>query len=299
MRVTFDSFVNIAQPILDRQGSIQAKLEQQISSGQSINEASDDPLTASRILNLQTATDQAQQNFQNASYALNISTASYNAVNAIQQVSTAASEIAVDASDSITGQESSATNATQINEMLEEAVSAGNQQFNGSYVLGGTKTDTPPFSVTRDSTGQITGVTYVGAASGASIPVGDNTSVSPFTDGSANSSLADFMNQLVSFRDALTNNDTATISTLQSQLTQSNTNVINTVGQLAAQQSGLQRIQTETTASYNAMSAQMTQYDGVDLAQAATALTQSQTAYQAAIQSEAKVMAKSLLDYIT
>jgi flagellar hook-associated protein 3 FlgL len=299
MRVTFNSFVNIAQPILDRQGSIQAKLEQQISSGQSISEASDDPLDASRIMNLQTATDEAQQNFQNATYALNISTASYNAVNAIQQVSSAAGAIAVDAGDPITGQESSVANAAQVNDMLEEAVSAGNQQFNGGYVLGGTSTATPPFSVTRDSSGQITGVTYVGSASAASIPVGSGTSISPSTDGTANSGLADFMNQLVSLRDALTNNDTSTISALQTQLTQSNTNIVNTAGELGAQQSELQQIQTETTTSYNAMSAQISQYDGVDLAQAATALTQSQTAYQAAIESESKVMSKSLLDYIT
>ena len=299
MRVTFNSFVNIAQPILDQQGSIQAKLEQQISSGESISEASDDPLTASRILNLQTATNEAQQNFKNASYALNINTASYNAVSAMQQVSTSASEIAVNAADPITGQDSSATNAAQVNDLLEEAVAAGNQEFNGSYVLGGTNTDTPPFSVTRDASGQITAVNYVGSANGASIPVGNNLSVTPSTDGATNSGLADFMNQLVSLRDALTSNDTSTISTLQPELTQSSTNLSDTVGQLSAQQGELQDVQNETTVSYNAMSAQMSQDDGVDLAQAATALSQSQTAYQAAIEAESKVMSKSLLDYIT
>ena len=299
MRVTFNTFVNIAQPILDQQGSIQAKLEQQISSGQSISEASDDPLNASRILNLQTETNEAQQNYQNASYALNISTASSNAVNAIQQVSNSVSQIAVEAADPITGQESSAANAAQVNDMLEEAVAAGNQEFNGSYVLGGTNTGTPPFSVTRDASGQITGVSYVGAANAVSIPVGNGTSVTPSTDGTTNSSLADFMNQLVSLRDALTSNDTSTISTLQPQLTQSSTNLSDTVGQLSAQQNELQNIQNETTTSYNTMSAQIGQDDGVDLATAATALSQSQTAYQAAIETESKVMAKSLLDYIT
>jgi flagellar hook-associated protein 3 FlgL len=299
MRVTFNSFVNIAEPILDQQGSLQATLEQQISSGQSVSEASDDPLTASRILNLQTASSEAQQNYQNASYALNVSTAGYNAVNAIQQLSTSAGQIAVDASDPITGSDSSTANAAQVNDLLEEAVSAGNQEFNGSYVLGGTNTETPPFSVTRDSSGDITAVTYVGSANGASIPVGNNTSVTPSTDGATNSSLADFMNQLVSLRDALTNNDTSTISTLQPELTQSTTNLNNTVGQLSAQQSELQNIQNETTTSYNAMSAQIGQDDGVNLATAATALTQSQTAYQAAIDAESKVMSKSLLDYIS
>jgi flagellar hook-associated protein 3 FlgL len=299
MRVTFNSFVNIAQPILDQQGSIQAKLEQQISSGQSISEASDDPLNASRILNLQTATNEAQQNYQNASYALNISTSSYTAVSAIQQVATSASQIAVEAGDPITGAESNTANAAQVNDMLEEAVAAGNQEFNSSYVLGGTNTSTPPFSVTRDSSGDITGVTYVGSANGASIPVGNGTSVTPSTDGTTNSGLADFMNQLVSLRDALTSNDTSTISSLQSQLTQSTTNLSNTAGVLSAQQSELQNIQNENTTSYNAMTSQIGTDDGVNLATAATALSQSQTAYQAAIEAESKVMSKSLLDYIS
>jgi flagellar hook-associated protein 3 FlgL len=299
MRVTFDSFVNIVQPILDQQGSIQATLEQQISSGQSISEASEDPLAASHVLNLQAATSEAQQNYQNASYALNVSTASYTAVNAIQQLSSSASQIATQAADPITGSNSSATDAAQVNDLLEEAVAAGNQQFNGSYVLGGTSTGTPPFSVTRDASGDITAVTYVGSTNAASIPVGNGTNVTPSTDGATNSGLADFMNQLVSLRDALTANDTSTLSTLQPALTQATTNLDNTVGQLSAQQGELQNIQNETTTSYNAMNAQISQDDGVNLATAATSLSQSQTAYQAAIEAESKVMSKSLLDYIS
>jgi len=129
--------------------------------------------------------------------------------------------------------------------------------------------------------------------------VGNGTNVTPSTDGATNSGLADFMNQLVSLRDALTANDTSTLSTLQPALTQATTNLDNTVGQLSAQQGELQNIQNETTTSYNAMNAQISQDDGVNLATAATSLSQSQTAYQAAIEAESKVMSKSLLDYIS
>ena len=59
----------------------------------------------------------------------------------------------------------------------------------------------------------------------------------------------------------------------------------------------------ETTAAYmtdrgTALQTQVSQLTGADLAQTLTNLSQTQTAYQAALQSGAKIMGLSLMDYL-
>src|SRR5262245_28270689 len=139
MRVTFNSFRDESLASLNREASNQARLQAQISSGQRISRADEDPLTARKILGLQSASAQQQQYFRNAGTALDISRSTYSAVDTVRKVSDRAGELAARTSGLTTPAEYAAS-AAELNGLIEQAVTAANQQFDGKYLLGGTKT---------------------------------------------------------------------------------------------------------------------------------------------------------------
>ena len=55
---------------------------------------------------------------------------------------------------------------------------------------------TPPFTVTRDASGQITGVTYAGNSGQTAVNLSETSSINPSTDGTTNAGLGDFINGL-------------------------------------------------------------------------------------------------------
>jgi flagellar hook-associated protein 3 FlgL len=297
MRVTFNTYSDLLLPQLNQQGTATAKLQAQISSGQNVSQASDDPQTAQHILDLQNQGAQMQQFYQNSSTALTLNESTYSAVDGLRQVADRASQISLKG-NSLTAPGAFDSYGAEVNQLIEQAMTSANQKLNGNALLGGTKTDAAPFTATRDSSGNITAVNYVGAATAPAIPVDASTSITPQTDGTTNQGFADFMNQLVSLRDALQNHDPTAVTTAGTAIGTSDDSMVNTLGGLGAQQSRLQALQDSYTTQFTDLSSRISSYNDVDITQAAVQLSKSQTAYQASIQAAAKIMSHSLLDYL-
>ena len=297
MRVTFNSFRDESLANLHREASNQGRLQNQIASGQKISQADEDPSAAQKILALQSANAQVRGYFRNAGTALDISRSSYGAVDELRKVSDRAGEIATGVS-SLTTPEAFAAYGVEVDSLLEHAVSAANQQFDGKYLLGGARTDTPPFSVVRDGAGKITSVTYVGAAQGPTLQVSEGSSVSPYTDGASNTEVGDFINQLVAMRSALESRDPVALTAQRPGLQDAEDAILGTLGGIAARQRRVEMAQEAASVRFDEGTARISDLNDVDLSQAIVELTKSQTAYQAALQTTAKIMSKSLLDYL-
>ncbi len=297
MRVTFNSFRDESLTHLNREAANSGRLQAQISSGQKISQADEDPLTAQKILGLQSANAQTQQFYNNANYALDISRASFGAVDEVRKVSDRVGEIVASIGE-LTMPVGFQGYGAEVDSLIEQAVTAANQRLDGKYLLGGTKTDIAPFTAARDAAGKITSVAYVGAAQGPAIQVGEATTVSPYPDGASNTEIADFINRLVAVRDSLQSSDTAGVAAQRGGLQNSEDAVLGTLGKIGGQQRRLEMSLESASARYEENTGRISNYNDVDLSQAIVELTKSQTAYQAALQTTAKIMSKSLLDYL-
>ena len=102
--------------------------------------------------------------------------------------------------------------------MIEQALQTVNTKYGGEHLFGGTKSDVAPFTAVRDVNGKITSVTYTGAANGAEIRISEGAKLSPFTNGAENQKLGDFMNNLVSLRDAMQGGSSAAVQTVRPAL---------------------------------------------------------------------------------
>lgn len=297
MRVTFNSIRENSLLHMNRESAKLAKTQDEIASGQKITRPNEDPLVAQKILSLQSANAKDQQFYRNAGYALDISRASFSAMDRVRETVDRSGEIAESISG-LTTPDAFRSYAEEVDGLIEQAVSVVNQQFDGKNLFGGTKTDSPPFNVTRDGTGKATAVAYVGAAQGADLQVSESTTVSPFADGASNTGTADFITRLIELRDALTGGDASSITALRPGLRASENEVLDTMGRLTAQQNHLEKTQDALSLRYDQAAARINQYNDVDLSTAIVNLTKSQTAYEASLQATAKISEHSLLDYI-
>jgi flagellar hook-associated protein 3 FlgL len=311
MRVSSSMFPNLLTQELGVLSQQLQKLQTASATGQKIREPEDDPSAVQQVLNMQTESGALQQYQSNISTLQATATAAGSAVSGLQQIVTRLSDIATSAGAGTISQQDLDSYATEVNQLLNEAVSTANTQYNGEYLFGGTINNKPPFVATTDSNGQITSVAYEGNTSTASAEIAQGVTVSVVSPGANTSGSgagglitdsrtgADLFAHMISLRNDLTSgNVTAVTSTdlpslqadEQNQILYS-TNINVTEG----------RLSTATTAAQNQQTSLTTLISNdadADLAQTITSLSQAQYAYQAALQSGATILKQSLLDYL-
>jgi flagellar hook-associated protein 3 FlgL len=186
-----------------------------------------------------------------------------------------------------------------------------NSKFNGGYLFGGTLSDQPPFVVSTNGDDQVTSVTYQGNTSVSASEIATGVTVSAQTlgantTGSGPTGLitdsrtgADFLNHMIALQnDLLAGNTTDIASTLSAQLTKDDDNLTYQIATNAALQARLDAESSIASSRAAALSKQISGEADADLSQTLVQLSETQTAYQAALQSGAKILSLSLLDYL-
>jgi flagellar hook-associated protein 3 FlgL len=297
MRVATNTVSDAIVRQIDRLSTQQATLQTQVSTGQRITNPEDDPAAVASALNLESQLRAVQQYGQNADQALTLSQASYSGLQGIKAISDRAGQLATLGTGTL-GSDAMSAYATETNQLIEQAVQTANTNFGGSYIYGGTAVGSPPYTVARDATGQITGVTYVGDQSQAAIPLSSSTSVTPSTDGATNSGLADFVNNLVSLRDALNSGDTTTVANTQAGLSTGEDVIVSAIATNGGVQTRIEAAQTQQTSLTTSLQSVLSSKVDADLPTTVVKLNQAQTAYQAALQSAVNLMQLSILNYL-
>lgn len=297
MRIPNSSISDSLVSRLQKLTAAQADLQARVSSGQRITVASDDPAAMERVLGLQAEQQHIQQWARNGDHALGVSQSSFSAVKQLKGISDRAGEIAV-LGVGVNSPDAYHSYSSETNALIEQALQAANTRQAGEHLFGGTQTDTPPFTATRDSAGKITAVSYVGTASAAQFRVSEGATVAPKTDGATNQKFADFLNHLVSLRDALTTQSGPGVQAAQSGLHNSETDLITTISDIGATQTRLESSKGLNESRFTDLQQLTSSETDADLAQTVVKLTQAQTAYEAALQSGAQILKHSLLDYL-
>ncbi len=277
--------------------SEQAKLQLQVSTGRRITQPEDDPAAVGRVLGHQTEQRQIKQFASNAARALTLAQASYSGLQGLKKVSDRAGELATLGTGALSA-DSMRTYGTEVEQLLEQALQLANSRQGGDYIYGGTAVDAPPFAAARDADGRITGIVYVGNAERAAIPLSEATTITPATTGETNSGIADFLNSLVALRDALNAGNLDSVRATQPNLTQAEDLIIGAMADNGGIQTRIEAAQSQQKDRAINLESLISDESSVDLPTTIVKLNQTQTAYQAALASAAKIMNLSLLDYI-
>jgi flagellar hook-associated protein 3 FlgL len=299
MRIPTDSFSNSLIQNIQNLSTQQTQYQQELSTGVRITNPSDDPAAMDQVLNMSAQLQSLHQYSNNNATATDITQQSYSSLSSLQGISTTASELAEEGSSGTTDSTSYTAYTQQLDQLIKQGLQTANTQYNNNYIFGGTQTTTPPFTATYDSSGTITGVTYSGTASGASMQTGQNSTVSPYTDGTTNQGMADFLNNLIALRSAMNSQDPTAVAATQPGLQTSENTILDAVSGIGAVQSGLEADQTLNQSAFTSLQGLVSNDTSTDVATTSVQLSQTQAAYQAALESGAKILQTSLLSYLT
>jgi flagellar hook-associated protein 3 FlgL len=296
MRLNPNMVPNMLAAIQQSELSLQTAL-QQVSTGKRVNLPSDDPYaSASMVQNtIQTgAVDQYTQNISSVQSLMQTADSSLSAVvTSLTQAVTLGTE---GANGTLTTANRQAV-AQQVQGILSSVVSQANLSYQGTYLFGGTASTTAPY--TADSA-SASGYTYNGNSGVNSVSVGDQLNIQVNLPGNQifSNSTSDVLGSLNTLATALQGGSasdistaTAAVSTALNYVSQQRVFYGNAESQLTSQDSYLQQ-ETVTLAS------QQNSLVGVDLAKAATSLTQAETDNTAALAAAAKVLPNTLLNYL-
>jgi len=298
MRIATDTFSNSLLQQIQTLGTQESQYQQELSTGDQITNPSDDPAAMNQVLNMTSQLESLHQYSSNNAVATQITQQSYSALNNLQSISTSASELATEGSSGLTSSTSYQAYSQQITQLINQALQTANSQYNGNYLFGGTNTTTPPFTATYDASGNVTGVTYTGTAAGASMETGEGSVVSPYTDGTTNQQIADFINNLVALGSAVSSQSATAIQAAQPALQTSEDNILSAVSGVDAVQSGLEADQSLNQSAFTSLQGLISNDTSTDVATTTVQLTQAQDSYQAALEAGAKIMQTSLLNYL-
>ncbi len=307
MRVTNntypDTLLNHMQSITRQMNDLQT----QAANGQRITKISDDSAAGNRILDMQEEKGKIAQFTKNAYRAQNINNTTISQLQNFIKISDRANEIAVLAND-LQGPEGLKAYAEELDELIEHALRGANAEYNGEFLFGGVASGTEPFTANLDGDGKIQdpdgagaglAVNYVGAADGPEFHLSESGKVSPFTDGDTNQQLADFINRLVSLRDALeSGSQNAVTDTIRADLETSEDDLIFALSRQGSVQLRIEFDLNLNQQRYTDLEENVSAEADVDLSQTIVRLTQIQNAYQATLQSAGRVLNTSLLNYI-
>lgn len=304
-----DAMLNQYNVLAGRQYTLQGEA----STGLAVQAPSDNPVAMENTLNY-AAEKAAQQQ-----YGANINTLQsradviYGALQTLQTVTTRAGEIVTSAGSPTASSSDLNSYADEVNKLIQQVVTAANTKdpSTGQYLFGGTASGTPPYTTTTDANGNITSVTYngdstvnqteIGAGQTTSVDVpgantGTNGARGLITDSQSG---ADLLNHLIALRNDLQAGNTTAISgTDNTNLQSDENNIAYQVANNGVVQNQLTAAATFATNRTQSLDTMISNTSSADLVQTMVQLNSAQTAYQAALESGAKIMQLSILNYI-
>ena len=312
MRVTFNSFPDTLLGRLQSLGSEQNKALIQLSTGQRIAAPSDDAPAMQRILNLRVEKKQNQQYHRNATDGLEISKVTFSSLEQIKDLLVRASELSANVNGATSDQEFKAK-ASEIDQLIQQGLNVANTKLRGSYLLAGEASGAPdaPFVIaSKNSKDQISQIDYrypiadQGDDANPQMHIGEDTKISAFTTPRENRQVADLLNKMISMRNAMSDTPTApatkasSVLALRDDLASKEDEILSSLSRAGTIQYRLETAMRDLEVRYEGTERLISTDADIDFAEATVRLNRAQMAYQAAIQSGARIQSNSLLDYL-
>lgn len=301
MRITPQIIVSTAIYNEQQQTAQLATLQQQASTGYRINQPSDDPVGEMEVLSGQDQYNQLttyQKNITDAQSKLN---SSVSTLTQVSDLLTQAKDLGLEGSNSTNTASGYQAMAAQVNSILNEVVQLANTQQNGQYLYGGTASSTTaPFSY--NAQGQLA---YNGSTQALNEPIGQGQQVQTLYAGNQIFQSPDVFQLLSSLSSDLSNvsnlSPAAQVSAIQQTLQgldNANTNILNITGQQSASLQNLQGVSQQIQNVQLQTKTQIGNVQNADISQVVINLQEQQNLLQATLDSTARVLSTSLLDFL-
>lgn len=307
MRITNRMMVENAIHNMSNNLEKMSKLQNKISTGKQIQNASEDPARASVSLSLRSRLSTLESYSDTADITKDWMIASDNALDQMQDVAVRAQNLILRGlNDSLSASERATTLATEMQDLLNQAVEVGNTSVNNQFIFAGYQVNNKAFELV-DSTTTLTDyngtaftpkvVNYLGDQGMMQRSLGPDQSVALNVRG--DQALDGFLQDLVSASNALMQNDMASLQTVLGNL-KSSMDVMDQyrtsngvrLRQVESASNFLETMRTETKGL-------LSKNEDINMAEGIALLANQETTYSAVLEvSQRAISALSLFDYL-
>jgi flagellar hook-associated protein 3 FlgL len=301
MRISSKTTYDAIKYQLARTAADLVKANEIVTSGKRINKLSDDPIGLVQVLSLRESLSNMEQLSRNVSTARTWLDGGETALDSAKDLITDMKTLALQMANGTVGADERAAAAAQVEGTLEQIVSLANTQVSGQYIFAGTRTDTKPFDILLDGSGNPTGVSYAGNDTLFAIKIGKTTNLEVGQDGEGvfgDGATWGIFKSLIDFKTALESNNVAGINQAMGDLDTDLNHMISATSEIGTKGVRLdvkEKILEDLNLSYSERKSQL---EDADILAAISDVNAKETAYQAALASSAKVMQMSLIDYL-
>jgi flagellar hook-associated protein 3 FlgL len=296
LRVNPDTVPDLVAAIEQAQQNDQTAA-QQMATGRSVNNLSDNPAAAAQLVNNDALTGENDQFLTNVTDLQGKFQAADSALNSAVQLMTTAISVGTEGANGTLSAADRQAVAQQVQGIQQQMLALANTEYEGTYIFSGTNVTTPAFA--QDSTAA-SGVQYNGNTDVTSVQISEGQSMQTNVAGSqiftnANGSVFQALNDLANALTSGNGIDAANTEVQQafSQLTTQRVFYGNALNQVQTSQSYLNQEQVN-------LSSQQNQLVGANMTQAITNESQAQTDEEAALSATGQILSlPTLLSYIT
>ena len=307
MRITHQMTANNAIHSMSENLEKVSNLQSKLSTQKKFQVASEDPARASTSLSLRSNLKTLESYADTAETTRNWMTATDNAFDKMDELGVQANNLILRGiNDSLSGSERANSLATEMQDILNQAVELGNTSVNGQYIFSGYQVNSKAFELVNSATTLLDYqgnaftpkvVNYLGDSGIMPRNLGPDQSVTLNVRG--DQALNGILQNLITATNALKQNDTATLQTLLTGLKSSFT----TMGEYRTS-NGARMRQVESAADFlSTMQIEtkslFSKNEDMNMAEGITLLANQQTTYDAVLQvSQRAISALSLFDYM-
>ncbi|MBC8549610.1 MAG: flagellar hook-associated protein FlgL [Candidatus Brocadiales bacterium] len=297
-RVNLETFISSTLANVQKSTSNMSRLQEQISTGKKVNRASDDPAGARKILSLRSEDlrlDQYAANIQTATQSLDFNAAALSNTSDILQRIT---ELTMQGVSGATDQSGRTIIANEINQLLETIMQSANAQRLGRYTFAGTETTTEPFVATRNSSGNISSVSYKGNRETIQYNVGPNTNTTVNLTGDEVFMKTRLFDTIVKIRENLLDGAITFATNELTNLDNASQNILNSIAKAGGISSTLELTGNRIDDTKLSLQEVLASAESADIAELVLKLTEQQSIFEASLSSGSYIFKTSILNYI-
>lgn len=273
----------------------------ELSSGKTILEPSDNPYGASRVIELQSQLDGLSSYATNAQEGIEWENTASSAMSNMNNVLQSVRQLLVQSSNGTYNQGDRESIATQVQQLTEEVKQDANTQYAGQYVFSGTKTTTAPYNQGAEDAYQGDSGTVTRAV-GPGLLVNVSTEISSLLGNGQASGDGKLLDTLRTISEHLKGGTAEDVSALGSSDLQKLEGSIEELTQLQAT-TGSVTDQLQTAANrieglQASITATLSNTRDANIAETSIAYSNEQAAYEAALRAGASIVQESLLQFL-
>ncbi|MEK7415657.1 MAG: flagellar hook-associated protein FlgL [Planctomycetota bacterium] len=273
-----------------------ATYQEQLASGKKINRVSDDVVASLQSLRYRADSSDSGKYLDNIDKALAFMGATDTSLNELTQTFDQVKEIALQGANASQDADSREALALSVDSYLDRMIDLGNTVHDGRYIFGGTATTAQkPFALSSDASR----VDYAGNLDAFQVQVGPNSKVDTNQNGyDLFKGTVDVFDSLIQLRDALRSNNANKIAESVTTLDDAHNHANDLQGAMGGRVQRLELSRNQLQAGQFYQKQLISQAEDVDFTDTISKMQLAQVALEAGLQSAARIIQPTLMDFL-